>query len=174
MADFKLYFPTLLKWEGGLTDDLDDKGGLTKYGVTLQEWIDNGYDKNKDGHIDGIDLRAITPDDAAVIAKKYYWDIVKGDQINNQSIAEFIADWAYNSGTKNVVIKLQHLFSLTPDGIVGSKTLEYLNTKPQEELFNQLKIRRESFYRAIVRANASQTKFLKGWLIRNNSFKFKP
>lgn len=173
MADFKLYFPTLLKWEGGLANDPDDKGGLTKYGVTLQEWIDNGYDKNNDGHIDGIDLRAITTDDAAIIAKKYYWDVVKGDLINNQSIAEFVVDWAYNSGTKNIVIKIQHLFNLTADGIVGPKTLEFLNTYPQEDLFSKLKERRESFYRAIVRSNPTQSKFLKGWLIRNNSFKFK-
>lgn len=154
-------------------DDPADKGGLTKYGVTLQEWIDDGYDKNKDGHIDGLDLRAITEDDAAIIAKKYYWDVVKGDQINNQSIAEFIADWAYNSGTKNIILKIQHLVALKPDGIVGPKTLELLNTAPQEDLFNKLKQRREDFYNAIVRADKTQAKFLKGWLIRNNSFKFK-
>lgn len=174
MADFKLYFPILLKWEGGLADDPNDHGGLTKYGVTLQEWIDDGYDKNKDGHIDGLDLREITEDDAANIAKKYYWDVVKGDQINNQSIAEFICDWAYNSGTKNIVLKLQHLFGLKPDGIVGPDTLNYLNTQPQEELFNQLKQRREQFYNAIVKSDPSQKKFLRGWLIRNNSFIFKP
>ncbi|VDM07205.1 unnamed protein product, partial [Wuchereria bancrofti] len=35
---------TLKIAEGGLSNDPNDKGGLTKYGVTLNTWIQNGYD----------------------------------------------------------------------------------------------------------------------------------
>ena len=35
MADFTLYLPKVLKWEGGFVDDPDDAGGATNMGVTI-------------------------------------------------------------------------------------------------------------------------------------------
>jgi lysozyme family protein len=173
MADFLEYFPTLLKWEGGYVNDPDDAGGATKYGVTLEVWKKEGYDKNKDGVIDSNDVKMITKEEAAKIAKKGYWDILKGDEIKSQSIAEFIVDWAYNSGTKTAIKKLQQTLGLTEDGNFGPNTLRETNAADAETLFDELKARRQAFFEAIVRAKPSQKKFLKGWLIRNNSFKFK-
>lgn len=173
MADFNLYFPTLLKLEGGLSNDPKDKGGLTKYGITLKEWIRNGRDINGDGIIDGKDLKLITIEDAAKIAKPNYWDIIKGDQIDSQSLAEFICDWAYNSGTVSTIKKVQEVIGTTSDGIMGKQSLKILNTGDKQFLFNNLKGRREQFFLNIVKGDPSQEKFLKGWLNRNNSFKFK-
>lgn len=172
MANFKKYFPTLIKHEGGYVNDPNDKGGATNLGITLAVWVANGYDKDRDGDIDKDDVRLINQEDAYFIAKKLYWDPVKGDLINNQVIAEFIFDWAYNSGTKNVIRKVQQLIGVKDDGIIGPRTIAAINSANQKELFDRLKARRESFYRAIVRKNPSQQKFLKGWLNRNNSFKF--
>ena len=173
MADFNLYFPTLLKLEGGLVNDPLDKGGLTKYGITLKEWIRAGYDKDGDGKIGPSDLKAITPEDAKPFYKKNYWDLVSGDKIDSQSIAEFICDWGVNSGTITAIKKMQEVIKIASDGIIGTNTLKLLNTGDKQFIFNNLKSRREQFYRNIVNANPSQEKFLEGWLARNNSFKFK-
>lgn len=172
MAKFELYFDTLIKHEGGYVDDPLDAGGATKYGITLNVWKKRGYDKNKDGKIDKEDVKLLTKEDALKIAKEDYWDPIKGDDINNQSIAEFIFDWGYNSGIKTAIKKVQEIVGVPVDGIVGPVTLKAINQYPPKELFNKLKKSRENFYLAIVRNRPSQKKFLKGWLNRNNSFKF--
>ena len=69
MANFDLYFPTLLKHEGGYVNDPKDKGGATNLGVTLKVWIANGWDKNNDGLINYKDIQLLTPVDAKYIAK---------------------------------------------------------------------------------------------------------
>lgn len=172
MADFKKYFSTLIGHEGGYSDHPYDKGGPTKYGVTLGVWIKSGYDKDGDGDIDKDDVKLLTLDDAYNIAKKNYWDSVRGDQINNQSIAEFIFDWGYNSGAKTAIKKTQEVLGVVMDGEMGPNTLLHINSSPQEDLFNRLKARREKFFRSIADNDPTQLKFLSGWLNRNNSFKF--
>src|SRR5574337_666905 len=151
MADFKQYFPKLISLEGGYSDDPDDKGGPTKYGVTIYDWKKYGYDVNKDGKIDADDVKAITIEDAERIAKIEYWDVVQGDDINSQSVAEFIADWAYNSGVRTAVKRVQRLLGLTDDGILGPITLKSINSADPHVLFDRLKAAREAFFNALVK-----------------------
>lgn len=174
MADFSKFFPILMKHEGGskFTDIAGDKGGATKWGITLDTWIRNGADKDGDGDIDVQDLKLSTEQDAMRIAKKLYWDKVMGDAIDSQSVAEFILDWAYNSGVGTAIRKVQGAVGAAVDGSIGPKTVGLINAQDPHTLFTSLKIEREAFYRSIVQNNPSQAKFLKGWLNRNNSFNF--
>lgn len=173
MADFNKVFDHLLQLEGGYVDDPLDKGQATRWGVTLNTWINNGYDKNGDNKIDKEDVKLITKEDAYKIAKKLYWDAVKGDKINNQSIAEFIFDWGYNSGTKTAIKKVQQALNISVDGVIGIKTLAVINQANQEVLFNKLVESRHQFIQNIIKNNPSQAKFRRGWENRINSFKFK-
>lgn len=175
MADFKLFFNRLLQEEGGYTDTPGDHGGPTKYGVTLAVWIKQGYDKDGDGDIDKEDVKLISKDDAYKIAKEDYWDPIGGDMIDNQSVADVVFDWGFNSGTKTAIKYLQRTLGFHDsdvDGVIGTKTITAVNDSYPQQLFNTLKENREAFYRAIVARDPTQEKFLKGWLIRNNSFHY--
>ena len=176
MADFKLFFNRLLQEEGGYVNDPDDEGGPTKYGVTLAEWIaSGGTDLNGDGQINAEDIKLLTTNDAFSVAKKDYWDPIGGDSINNQSIADFIFDWGYNSGVKTASRYVQRVLGFNPvnvDGIIGPNTIAKINSANQQNLFDSLKSTRDSFYRAIATNKPDQAKFLKGWLERNNSFTY--
>jgi lysozyme family protein len=172
MASFEKFSGKLLTFEGGYVNNPVDRGGPTKYGVILSTWKEYGYDKDKDGDIDIEDLKIITVSDAKNIAKKIFWDYFKADKIKNQSIAELIADWGYNSGRVTVARRVQRILGVTVDGVFGPKTLEAINKSSQQTLFNAIKQDRKDFIEHLVRMDPGQQIFYKGWMNRINQFFF--
>jgi lysozyme family protein len=172
MADIKKLVPKVIYWESPqYTETPGDLGGPTKYGVTLNEWIQHGYDKNGDGIIDKEDVKLLDQNDFEVILKSQYWDKWKADLIENQSVAELLVDWLYNSGVWAIKLP-QRILGLTEDGLVGPKTIEAVNLSDQEDFFNKVWNSRKDFYNQIVARRPEQGKFLKGWMNRLNSYKF--
>lgn len=171
MANPKLLFEFIRKWEGGWSDHPADKGGLTNMGITLSTWKSCGYDKDDDGDIDADDLKLITPDDVFNVFKKNYWDRWMGDQIHSQSLANILIDWVWASGSHGIKIP-QQLLQVQCDGIVGKVTLATLNSVNAQEFFNVLKEARLQFIDDLCRKNPSQEVFRKGWVNRINDFKF--
>jgi Putative secretion activating protein len=171
MAKVELFAPHVLNLEGGFVDNKNDRGGATKFGVTLQTWRSMGYDKDGDGDIDVMDLKAITKEDAIGILSKHYWARWRADQIRNQSVANLLVDWTYNSGAWGIKIP-QRLMSLTVDGVVGPKTIATVNDANQKILHQRLIEARLQFVHDIVKNNPSQNEFLKGWENRIKSFKY--
>lgn len=172
MASFEKFAGKLLVFEGGFVNHPQDKGGATKYGVILDTWKQYGYDKDGDGDLDVDDLKLITPQDAKRIAKKIFWDYFRADHIHNQSVAELIADWGYNSGRVTVARRVQRLLKLPVDGIFGPLTLKALNQTGQKQLFEAIKKDRREFIERIVERDPSQRVFYKGWMNRINTFFF--
>ena len=73
MASFDVFFPTLLKYEGGFVNDPSDPGGATNKGVTL------GAFQNCAKRYLGIEptldnLKALSDAQAGKIYKPLYWD----------------------------------------------------------------------------------------------------
>lgn len=173
MANVNKLVPLIFKWEGNWSDNKNDKGGTTNMGITLSTWRSQGYDKNHDGKIDVKDLKLITKQDVINLLKENYWDRWHADMIENQSIANLLVDWVWNSGVHGIKIP-QRVLGVTVDGVVGSKTIAKINSSNQEQLFNKLKQARREFFIQITRNDKSQLVFLKGWLNRLNDFKFVP
>lgn len=170
MANIDIFIPKLIKHEGGYVNHPRDKGGATKYGVTLNTWKDIGYDKDNNGIIDSEDIKLLAVEDFKLVAAKY-WNLWKADEIVNQSVAELLVDWVYTSGKWGIIIP-QRLLKVTADGIVGPKTLNALNRLNQSQVFEELFRERKMFFESIVKNNPGQKVFLKGWLNRLNTFKF--
>ena len=173
MANFEGFAGKVLRLEGGYVNHPADKGGPTKYGVILSTWKQYGYDKDSDGDIDAQDIKELTEGDAKYIAKKVFWDFFQGDFILNQSIAEFIVDWGYNSGRVTVAKKLQKLLGVPADGLIGVQSLNAINSADQSNLFDALKVSRRMYIDSIVESNPSQRIFYTGWINRINSFSYK-
>lgn len=173
MASFEKFAGKLLHLEGEFVNNPKDKGGPTKYGVILSTWKEYGHDKDGDGDIDVEDIKKLSEDDAKWIAKKIFWDYFNADFILNESVAEFIVDWGYNSGRKTVAKIVQRLVNVENDGIVGVQTLNAINCADQERLFNLLKIERKIFLNNIIKRKPDQIVFYDGWMNRVNSFRFK-
>lgn len=173
MAKFENFAGKLLRLEGGYVNHPLDKGGPTKYGVILSVWKEYGHDKDGDGDIDAEDIKKLSEEDAKWIAKKIFWDYFQADLILNESVAQFIVDWGYNSGRKTVAKIVQRVIKVDVDGIVGAKTLSAINCTDQERLFNLLKIERQVFLNNIIKRRPDQIVFYDGWMNRVNSFRFK-
>lgn len=168
MADYKKMIPWIKKWEGGWSDDPDDNGGATMQGVTLATFRRYyGEDKTKQ------DLRNITEEQWAHIFKTGYWDKMKADYIENQSIAELCVQMAWGSGPVTAAKKIQMKLGVAADGIIGPVTLAKINAKPQRDVFVKLwEMRR--FWLIDIGKRGNNSKFVKGWLRRLDDLKWRP
>lgn len=167
MAKAELLKPFILRWEGGFVDDPLDRGGATNKGITIGTFR-NFY--GKDATVE--QLKNITDEQWLHIFKSGYWDKWKADDIENQSIADIVVDWAWASGTATSIKQVQKILGVAVDGIVGNDTLTAINIAVQRSLFDKIRSRRIEFVENIVKRDPSQTRFLKGWKNRINSLTF--
>lgn len=163
MADFTKALTKVLRWEGGYVDNPNDSGGATNKGITLTTYRNHfGGGKTKE------DLLHIKDDEVEHIYKTGYWNVMKGDLIHNQSLAELIFDFVVNSGTGKLK-QVQGVTGCIADGKIGPKTLEVWNALPQK-CFNEIWTYRCNFYDSI--SKGKNQVFRKGWMRRLNDYKF--
>lgn len=167
MAESEKLMPFIHKWEGGYSNHPNDKGGCTMKGITISTFR-KYYGKEKTCN----DLKNIKDGEWLYIFEKGYWNPCKANEINNQSVANIIVDWAWHCGVKTVIKKIQKLLGVEIDGVIGNQTINAINSKKQDELFNSIYNEREKYYYNICSNNPSQKVFLKGWLNRLKDFEF--
>jgi lysozyme family protein len=120
MADYRQITGWIRKWEGGLSKSKSDyfskfpvpdgSGYHTNKGIT---WKTFETLAPKLGYIATPQLFYAMPDDIwGKIFKYGYWDVIHGDQITSQAIAETLVDWAWASGAGIAIIQLQGLLFL--------------------------------------------------------------
>lgn len=138
----------------GYVNDPVDRGGETKFGVA------------KSGN-PNLDIRTLTWAQAEAVYHDKYWLLGKNDKLPGK-LAVIHFDGCVNHGPARANKFLQQALGVTADGVIGPVTLKRLEgTKIEEVIQAVARIRRE-FYQNIVRNNASQAKFLNGWLRRIN------
>ena len=174
MANIDKLAPFILRWEGGFVNDPVDKGGATNMGVTIGTWRSVGYDKDGDGDIDVDDLHLLDKEDVIErVLRPHYWNRWRADEILNQSVANILVDWVWASGTHGIK-RPQRILGVTPDGIVGPKTLAAVNSMDPMELHFRIKNDRIKFIDEICRRDPSQERFRKGWMNRINALVYQP
>lgn len=185
MADFKIFFPTLEENEGFYANVSGDSGGETWIGISranYPEWagwsIIDSYKQNGSFPSTQYANRVLKQDQNLMnLVIQFYhdteWHTIDGDQINNDSLADFIADWCVNAGFTTPIKHLQSILGVDQDGKFGPATLAALNSGDGASIFSQLKQARIAFYHAVVAAHPQDQKFLSNWLERTNSFQYK-
>lgn len=167
--------PTLeAQWEiakkRGFSNDRHDYGKETMCGITIKTYRD--YKERKglpEPTID--DLKNISLNEWLEILR-YYWDEVKADQIQNQSIANLCVDSVWLCNRSKIIKRIQIALNVTDDGTVGPNTLAAINNANQHELFERLVEIRKNYHEEKIKNDKSQEPNRKGWMNRLAEFKF--
>ena len=162
MDRFKKFLDYIFEVEGGYTNDENDRGGATNFGITH-------YDAKKYLGYTG-DMRDFKKSDAEKIYEKVYYRGNHIDKITDDRVALSIFDWAVNSGGRGIkkaqIIANRFGANLVIDGIVGKKTLEAINAIDPKMFLNEYHEMQRTFYKNLAARDSSQEGFLKGWLNR--------
>jgi lysozyme family protein len=174
MADFNKYFPFLNSWEGNQYENVKgDAGGSTKFGITLEDWKQYGFDINHDGLINADDVKLITAGMAKDLVKKEYWDTVLADQINDFYVAVEIVDAGYNQGIVTVIDYVQPILGITATGHFGQITLGKINAYPdKQDLLQKIKAARINRYTYLANKYPNDKQFYDGWIRRSNAIQY--
>ena len=172
----------VLRHEGGLSNNINDVGGITNYGISIKLARDIGdfelFDVDGDGKINSQDIKKMTKEIAKKIYYKYFWNPLKLSMVKDIRICLLILDAGINHGIFGASKLVQKTLNLCKkkekkdddnlyiDGIIGIKTLKQLNRVNVDEFINNFNKKREDLYRAIVNKNPTQECFLNGWLNR--------
>jgi len=190
MADFKLFEPILLRNEGGWCNKAKDSGGETWEGISRKNYPKwSGWqivdrikaEQNFPDHwsrqqVRDLDLALHGDAQLSALVDAFYkcevWDIYQADNIQNQSIANFLVDWGVNAGASVPIKHAQLILGVAVDGKCGPNTIAAINEAPGNALFLRLQEARRQFYQEVVNAHPEDREFLSDWLERNASFKY--
>jgi lysozyme family protein len=167
MADFGPAFEKMIHDEGGyqLTDIPGDRGGMTYAGIA----------RNPNPDWPGwplVDRKEFGGSLTSMVREFYrqrFWNVIRGDELRSQEIAETIFNFGVNTGTGVAVKLAQLIVGVTPDGAVGEKTVQKFNTIDGEAFKKAYALAKITRYADICNKNRSQSKFLLGWINRTLS-----
>ena len=145
--------------EGGLVDHPNDRGKITKYGITLKTlsgWL------GKPASADAI--RNLEVETARKIYLSLYVERPKFNQIVDPQLRALVADFGVHSGTATATKQLQKVLKVPADGILGPKTLEALDAADPITVYYAYFKTRVLFLIDIILSDPTQISFLKGWI----------
>jgi len=154
----------IIEDEGGYVDHPLDKGGPTKYGITMLFYEEAFGDKPT-----RLTIKNLTKNDArrayhAVVWQKYNVKMLPSE------IQPLMFDWIVMSGPRTPIKFLQRRVGATPDGFIGPMTARAVRAKIQEVSYRDFQTAFVNdivrFLIRITRRNPSQTVFLEGWFNR--------
>jgi lysozyme family protein len=142
-ANFPRSLAYTFGWEGGYGNHPSDPGGPTNWGITIHD-----YRRYINPNGTANDVKKMTRDQAAQIYKERYWDLQHCEQMpSGLDFAMF--DYGVNSGIGRSQKALQRILKVTPDGIIGQKTLTAIRLQDTQFLILALCQERLRFVRSL-------------------------
>ncbi len=189
-------FDHLMKVEGGYVNDPVDRGGETKFGISLRFLVGEGqidadgdgaadFDLDMDGDIDGADVRQLSLGDAKFLYHRCFWQRGRMAMLP-RPLGEAVFDQAVNGGmvaagkllqraVNTCLLSVRHTAgppALKIDGQIGQTTHEavmFVLRFPglgMPALLEAFRSAAEQRYRSIAANNPPQKRFLNGWIAR--------
>lgn len=176
---FSYAYAFTAKAEGGFSDDKNDRGGATGFGVSLaflKSLAANSRDNAKLKELGVLlpvtreSIEALTSSQARDILKYEFWDKPKFE-VFPKRIACCLFDMAVNHGTSRSIKLAQKGYNATignfgaklaVDGVMGAQTTTALMQESDVLLSNIIEAR-WAFYEAIMKNDPSQETFRRGW-----------
>lgn len=145
---FDLAAAFVLNVEGGdkITNDPDDPGGLTRWGISQHAHP-------------GVDIANLTLEGAESIYRAQYWTPCRCDEFP-LAIALALFDSAVNQGVRTAIKLLQRALRVEDDGFVGDDTLSAAGRAVPDELLIQFLSHRA------LRYALGNPKYQRGWMVR--------
>jgi lysozyme family protein len=149
----------VLSHEGGYSQDPDDAGGETNFGISKRSYP-------------LVDVARLTRAQAIDIYFRDWWEKYGYESIGNFEIAASVFDFAINAGQSTSVKRLQIALnlwnhSLELDGVLGPKTIRATNSATTFE--HEPLLMAFSHFRAVYYESLAKPKYIKGWLRRSFS-----
>jgi lysozyme family protein len=139
MSTFNAAIDKTLEYEGGLSNDPRDPGGLTNFGIAL----------NEHPEMTAGDIFALTRERAIQIYRGQYWNDFY-DEIPDQRLANQLFDFGVTSGVHTAVQMLQGTIFLHGgpplDGLFGPRTLNALQAGDGKTILKRFVRERIEFY----------------------------
>ena len=164
----------ILRREGGYVNHPADRGGPTKFGITLKT-----LSSFLGRAVSAGDVEALDETTAREIYQHDYYYGPKIDQLP-PLIQAFVFDCAINHGARRAIKFVQKVCNqqgytplLDEDGLMGTNTkvaAEKAAAEMGDSFLKALLEERRRFYQAIVREDPTQQIFLAGWMNRVKEF----
>ena len=191
MADFAKAHRISMSIEGGYSNDPNDAGGETWHGISRRYHPDwPGWpiiDAEKQRGLGNLQSRLELNIPLGKLENEFYrvefWDKIRGDQIQDQAVADEIFDTSINMGIYQAVTFLQTALNclnrnqknygdISEDGDLGANTLTALGNHLAAEkgdhavLMKLMNLLQGMHYVQYTRKHPDQEHFLRGWLKR--------
>ncbi len=152
MSIFPKAVQFVLEAEGGYSNNPNDPGGETNYGISKKAYPD-------------LDIKQLTRDRAISIYRRDYWLTCQCDKLP-PALAIAVFGSAVNHGTHEAIKLLQQSLGVTTDGLIGPQTLRAAKTHNTPDMLTRLLSFRAGLYVDIVLRKPTQHIYYWGWLER--------
>jgi len=142
--------------EGLYSDHAADRGGATKYGVTIHT-----LRRHRGREVSKEDVQALTVDEALTIYHAFYWEEGHCPDLPPQ-LRYFHFDSCVQHGTGGALRILQRAAGTVDDGLWGPKTEKATSLMG----LGSYAVERSLYYMRIIGGDHSQAVFANGWANR--------
>jgi lysozyme family protein len=151
----------IIEREGGFVNHPADRGGPTKFGITLSTLAAfRGF------AVTANDVMAMSRAEAEEIYRERYIDRPGFSRIVSSRLRATLVDTAVLHGPDRAVRWLQEALRVKVDGVLGPKTAAAANAASDIALIKAVTAQRILHFHQIVTADPGQAVFIRGWVHR--------
>lgn len=161
-STFDLAFAWLLTDEGTtFSNDPADRGGPTRFGVTLrayEEWLGRAATAHE--------VEAITAETAKLFYMDQFWGPMRCDAITSPAKAIALFDLSVLVGRRAGVVMAQRAAGAIVDGDLGPQTLKCIELVPETRFISTMVSLATHRFVHIALTDPTQLKWLDAWVMR--------